>query len=60
MNKIVSYIKSSFEEVRYKVTWPKYTELQSSTLLVIVATVIFALVIFLIDAGFKNGLSFIY
>lgn len=60
MNKLVSYIKSSFDEVINKVTWPKYAELQSSTILVLVASVIFAAVIAGMDFGYKNILDIVY
>ena len=45
---------------RSKVTWPKFNELQSSGILVLVASIIFAFVIGLIDLGFKNVLTWFY
>ena len=43
MKKVVDFIKGSFDELINKVSWPKYGELQSSAMLVLVATLIFAL-----------------
>jgi len=60
MNKIVSFIKGSVEEMTTNVTWPKYSELQSSTILVIVASIIFAVFIGLIDISFKTVMEYIY
>lgn len=60
MNKIRSYISESVNEMRYKVTWPKYTELQSSSILVLVASLIFALIIGVMDLAFDNVMSWFY
>ena len=60
MQKVVNYIKESWEEVRYKVTWSKYSELQSSAILVLVASTIFALMIGAIDWVFNTGLQWFY
>jgi preprotein translocase subunit SecE len=46
--------------MRYKVTWPKYTELQSSSILVLVASLIFALIIGVMDLAFDNVMSWFY
>jgi preprotein translocase subunit SecE len=60
MEKIKNYLLESIEEVRNKVSWPKFSELQSSAILVLVASLIFALVIGLIDFGFQNALAWFY
>lgn len=60
MAKIVEFFKESYDEMVNKVTWPKYNELQNSSLLVLVASLIFALLIGLIDLGFDNALSWFY
>ncbi|MFA0962568.1 preprotein translocase subunit SecE [Roseivirga sp. BDSF3-8] len=60
MAKLQSYIKDSINELRHKVTWPSYNELQNSSILVLVASLIFALVIGLIDVGFEKIMTFIY
>ena len=60
MEKVKAYILDSIDEIRNKVTWPKFNELQSSAILVLVASLIFAFVIGLIDLGFKNVLTWFY
>ena len=60
MNKVKNYLLESVDEVRNKVSWPKFNELQGSAILVLVASLIFALVIGLIDLGFKNSLAWFY
>ena len=55
MESIILYIKESYNELVYKVTWPTWPKLLSSTRLVLVAAVIIALVIFVMDSIF-NGL----
>jgi preprotein translocase subunit SecE len=60
MEKLKNYIIESIDEIRTKVTWPKFMDLQSSAILVLVASLIFAIIIGLIDLGFKNSLSWFY
>jgi len=60
MKKIVQFLKDSVDELKYKVSWPEYKKLQSDSVLVLVASVIFALVVFIIDFVFKNGMEEIY
>ena len=60
MQKIKNYLLESIDEVRNKVSWSKFNELQSSAILVLVASLIFALVIGIIDLGFKNALAWFY
>jgi len=49
MGSIINYIKESFSELRDHVTWIPLVELQSKTLVVLVFSVIFALIIWLAD-----------
>lgn len=60
MEKVKTYILESIDEVRNKVSWPKFNELQASAVLVLVASLIFALVIGGIDFGFSNALAWFY
>ncbi len=60
MEKVKDYLLDSVEEVRNKVSWPKFSELQSSAILVLVASLIFALVIGLVDLGFESALAWFY
>ena len=56
----MAFFRGSYDEVKNKVTWPTYSELQSSTILVLVASLIFAIVIGVMDFGFKNLMEAIY
>ena len=49
MDKIRLYIKESYNELVHKVTWPSWPNLQSSTIVVIIASIILALIIFVMD-----------
>jgi preprotein translocase subunit SecE len=58
--KIVSYIEESWNELVHKVSWPTWSELQSSALIVMVASLIIALIIFAMDISFRNIMELIY
>ena len=60
MSSITSLIKESWVEVTENVTWPKFTELQSSSILVLVASLIFALLVGIVDLAFNTGLDLFY
>jgi len=49
MNKVRTYIRESYSELTTKVTWPSWTELQSSSIVVAVASLIIAIVVFGMD-----------
>ena len=58
--KIKEYAKESYDELMHKVSWPTYKELQGSALVVFVASLIIALVVFLMDISFENILKQFY
>jgi len=58
--KIKIYLQEAYDELVHKVTWPTWKELQSSALVVMVASFIISLVIFVMDLSFRNIMSFIY
>jgi len=60
MKKIKAYFASIYEELVKKVTWPKWSELQSSAIVVMVASLIFALVIWAMDSAFNGLLKLLY
>lgn len=49
MSKIINYFKDSYDELIYKVSWPTMDELLNSTIVVFVASLIIALMIFVMD-----------
>lgn len=60
MSKFTNYLKESYVELTQKVTWPSWDKLQNSAVVVMVASVILALVIFAMDFTFQHLMSFIY
>ena len=56
----MGYIKDSYKELVEKVSWPSFSQLQSSTIVVMVASVIFALIVLVMDIAFENLMSGIY
>ncbi len=60
MRRFINYLKESYTELTKKVSWPTWEKLQSSAILVMVATLIFAVVIFAMDFAFRHLMTFIY
>ncbi len=60
MKKIKTYIQEAYIELVHKVSWPTWGQLQSSAVVVMVASTIFAMVIFAMDFSFRNLMTFIY
>jgi len=60
MNKIKLYFQESYTELVKKVSWPSWAQLQSSAIVVMIASLIFAVVIFTMDFAFRNIMTFIY
>ncbi|MFL2573749.1 MAG: preprotein translocase subunit SecE [Flavobacteriales bacterium] len=60
MSKIGGYIKESYTELMDKVSWPTWSELQSSSIVVAIATVIIALIIYFMDSIFSNLMKIFY
>jgi preprotein translocase subunit SecE len=60
MNKVASYFSESYKELVEKVTWPNWDQLQQSTVIVLVATVLITAVIFVMDFASKGLMDNIY
>ena len=60
MRRFINYVKESYAEMTKKVAWPTWDKLQNSAIVVMVASVIFAIVIFAMDFCFQNIMSAIY
>ncbi len=54
---LVDFVKGSYTEFRSKVEWPKWPDLQSSTIVVTIATIILALFTFGVDSLFSKAIS---
>ena len=57
---ITADIREAYDELMHKVTWPTWKELQSSALVVMVASFIIALIIFVMDISFEKVMEVIY
>ncbi|MFN6388813.1 MAG: preprotein translocase subunit SecE [Bacteroidota bacterium] len=60
MNKITTYFKESYNELLEKVTWPTWNQLQQSTIIVLVATVIITAFVWVMDFSSNQLLKLIY
>ena len=60
MLKLRTFIQETYTELTTKVSWPTWSELQESAIVVMVASLIIGVVVYLIDLGFSGLLSVIY
>lgn len=60
MKKIREYLSESWDELVHKVSWPTWSELQESTIVVMVASLIIAVVIMVMDFSFEAVMSLFY
>ena len=58
--KLITNIEESYDELRYKTSWPTKKQLLKSAMIVMVASVIIALIIFAMDQIVDNLMHFIY
>ncbi|MBB3701097.1 preprotein translocase subunit SecE [Flammeovirga yaeyamensis] len=60
MNKVIQFIKESYTEMTDNVSWMSFSEAKDSSILVLVASLVFALVIGGADSLINAALEFIY
>ena len=58
--KLIKDIKESYNELVYKVSWPTQKQLINSSVLVLVASIILAVFIMVVDWVFDNLMQLIY
>ena len=58
--KIQAYFKESYEELVYKTSWPSWMDLQKTAVLVAVASIVIALLIFAMDKIISTALEAFY
>ena len=49
----IEYCKESYDELVHKVSWPSYSNLSSSAVVVSVASILIAIVVYAMDSLFK-------
>jgi len=60
MSKFVNYVRESYYELTEKVSWPKWDNLQQSTMIVLGATILITAVVALMDFVANGAMKFIY
>ena len=60
MNKISAYLNDSYHELMEKVTWPTWQQLQQSTTIVLIATLIITALVWVMDYASNSILKFVY
>lgn len=58
--KIVNYFKETYDELIHKVSWPSAKELQNSVVIVSIASLLIAFVVFLMDIFFNAGMNLMF
>ena len=58
--KLINDIKESYDELVYKVSWPTQKQLVNSSVLVLIASIIIAVFIWVIDKIFELLMELIY
>ena len=57
MDKLITFIKASYDELLNKVTWPTWKELQANAIIVIIASCIIAFLVLVMDKASMFALS---
>jgi preprotein translocase subunit SecE len=60
MKRVINFINLSYQEMTTKVSWPSGANLNNQTILVLVASLIFALLIGVMDFGFESLMKVFY
>ncbi len=60
MNKLTAYFRDSYKELVQKVTWPGWDQLQQSTMIVLGATMMITLVVWVMDLVANKSLQLVY
>ena len=58
--KFVENLKESYTELVHKVSWSTRKELSKSAVLVLIASIILALIVWLMDFSFESIMTFVY
>jgi preprotein translocase subunit SecE len=60
MSKIGTYVQETTNELLHKVTWPTWSELQGSAVVVMIASTIIGLIVWGMDLGFSKLMELAY
>jgi preprotein translocase subunit SecE len=56
----IDYCKACYDELAHKTTWPTRKELTQSAVVVLTASLVIAVVVWLMDVIFKSAMSMVY
>ena len=56
----VENVKESYNELVHKTSWPSRKELAQSSVIVLIASIILALIVWLMDTCFESIMKFVY
>jgi preprotein translocase subunit SecE len=60
MKKFIDYCKACYDELAHKTTWPTRSELTHSAVVVLSASLVIALVVWIMDTVFKSLMTLVY
>ncbi len=60
MSKFATYVQEAYDELVHKVSWPTWSELQQTTLIVLISLAIITAVIFGMDAASEAVMKLVY
>jgi len=60
MANVIEFLKESYDEMTQKVSWPTWSELQNSAVIVLVASLIIALLVLAMDQLSGGSLKLFY
>ena len=60
MSKVQAYFRDSYNELMEKVSWPTWQQLQQSTMIVLIATLVITAIVWVMDFASNNVLKFVY
>ena len=60
MEKITTYFQEAYDELMHKVTWPTWSELQDSAVVVLSTALSISIIVWGIDLSFKEGTQWLY
>ena len=60
IKKFINYCKACYDELAHKTTWPSRSELTHSAVVVLSASLVIAVVVWLMDMAFKSVMSLLY
>ena len=60
INKFINYCKLCYNELAHEVTWPTYKELTQSAVVVLSASLIIAVIVWVMDLVFKSLMTLVY